>query len=50
LAALVLLALVLAACESNQERSAKLEKAAKAHESEAAKRIALAQRALTSAL
>jgi hypothetical protein len=47
LAALVLLALALAACESNQERSAKLEKAAKAHEDEAAKRRALAQRALT---
>lgn len=47
LAALALLALALAACESNQERSAKLEKADKAHEGEAAKRIALAQRALT---
>jgi hypothetical protein len=46
-AALVLLALALAACESNQERSAKLEKAAKLHEGEAAKRRALAQRALT---
>ena len=47
LAALVLLALALAACESNQERSAKLEKAAKVHEGEAAKRRALALRALT---
>jgi len=47
LAALALLALALAACESNQERSAKLERAAKLHEGEAAKRRALAQRALT---
>jgi hypothetical protein len=47
LAALVLLALALAACKSNQERSAKLEKAAKLHEGEAAKRRELAQRALT---
>jgi hypothetical protein len=47
LVALVLLAFALAACESNQERSAKLEKAAKVHEGEAAKRRALAQRALT---
>jgi hypothetical protein len=46
LAALVLLSLALAACESNQERSAKLEKADKLHEGEAAKRRALAQRAL----
>jgi hypothetical protein len=47
LAALGLVALALTACESNQERSAKLEKAAKAHEGEAARRRALAQRALT---
>jgi hypothetical protein len=47
LAALVLLALALAACESNQERSAELAKAAKAHEGEAARRRGLAQRALT---
>jgi hypothetical protein len=47
LAALVLLALALTACESNQERSAKLEKAAKLHEGEATKRRELAQRALT---
>lgn len=47
LAALALLALALAACESNQERSAKLERAATLHEDEAAKRRALAQRALT---
>jgi hypothetical protein len=46
LAALVLVALALTACESNQERSAKLEKAAKAHEGEAAQRRALALRAL----
>lgn len=47
LAALGLLALALTACESNQERSAKLEKAAKVHEGEAARHRALAQRALT---
>ena len=47
LAALGLVALALTACESNQERSAKLEKAAKVHEGEAARRRALAQRALT---
>ncbi|MCW3019482.1 MAG: hypothetical protein JWN10_1790 [Solirubrobacterales bacterium] len=47
LAALALAALVLAACESNQERSAKLEKVAKLHEGDAARRRALAQRALT---
>lgn len=42
-----LAALALTACESNQERSAKLEKVAKLHGGEAAKRRALAQRALT---
>jgi hypothetical protein len=47
LAALVLLALTLAACESNQERSAKLEKAAKLTEREALRRRARAQQALT---
>jgi hypothetical protein len=47
LAALGLVALALTACESNQERSAKLEKAAKVHEGEGARRRALAQRALT---
>jgi hypothetical protein len=47
LTALVLVALALTACESNQERSAKLEKAAKRQEGEAAKRRALAQRSLT---
>jgi hypothetical protein len=47
LAALALAALALTACESNQERSAKLEKAAQAGERAAAKRRALAQRALT---
>jgi hypothetical protein len=47
LLALVLTALALAACESNQERSAKLAKAAKQQEAQAAKRTALAQRALT---
>jgi hypothetical protein len=45
--ALALVALALTACESNQERSAKLAKAAKAVEREAANRRALAQRALT---
>jgi len=47
LAALALVALALTACESNQERSAKLEKAAKLHEGVAAKRRELAQRTLT---
>lgn len=47
LAALVLVALALTACESNQERSAKLEKADKHQEREAVQRRALAQRALT---
>jgi hypothetical protein len=46
LAALVLAALALTACESNQERSAKLEQAAKRHEHEVGRRQALAQRAL----
>jgi hypothetical protein len=45
--ALVLVALALTACESNQERSAKVEKIDKPREEEAAKRRALAQRALT---
>jgi hypothetical protein len=44
---LVALALALTGCESNQERSAKLEKAAGRHKGEAARRRALAQRALT---
>jgi hypothetical protein len=47
LAALVLVALALTACESNQERSAKLEKAADLHKAQAARQRALAQRALT---
>ena len=47
LAALVLAALALTACESNQERSAKLEKADKHREREAVARRELAQRALT---
>jgi hypothetical protein len=47
LAALALVALTLTACESNQERSAKLEKAAKHREHEALQRRELAQRALT---
>jgi hypothetical protein len=47
LAALVLAALALAACESNQERSAKLATAAKQQEAKAAKRAALVRRALT---
>lgn len=46
-AALVLVALALTGCESNQERSAKLEKLDKHQEREAAQRRALAQRALT---
>jgi hypothetical protein len=46
-AALVLVALALTACESNQERSAKLEKVAKQHKRETAKQEALAQRALS---
>jgi hypothetical protein len=47
LAALALVALALTACESNQERSATLEKAADLHKGQAAARRALAQRALT---
>jgi hypothetical protein len=47
LVALALVALTLTACESNQERSAKLEKAAEKHKGEAARRRALAQQALT---
>ncbi|HSZ03571.1 MAG TPA: hypothetical protein VK778_00070 [Solirubrobacteraceae bacterium] len=47
LAALVLVALALTACESNQERSAELEKLAKRHKRETAKQEALAQRALS---
>jgi hypothetical protein len=47
LAALVLVALALTACESNQERSAKLAKAAKQQEGEAVRRATLARRALT---
>jgi hypothetical protein len=46
-AALVLAVLAITGCESNQERSAKLEKAAKQREGEAAQRRQLAQRALT---
>ena len=46
-AALALVALALTACESNQERSAKLEKTADLHKGEAAKRRALAEQALT---
>jgi hypothetical protein len=46
LAALALVTLTLTACESNQERSAKLEKAHKADEGEVAQRRALALRAL----
>jgi hypothetical protein len=47
LTVLVLMALALTGCESNQERSAHLEKLATAHEGEAARRRAIAQRALT---
>jgi hypothetical protein len=47
LTALALVALALTACESNQERSAKLEKAADLHKGEAARQRALAQQALT---
>jgi hypothetical protein len=47
LAALALLALALAACESNQERNAALKKARHPQEVEEAKRRAVAQRALT---
>jgi hypothetical protein len=47
LAALVLTALALAACESNQERNVKLAKAGKQREAEETKRAALARRALT---
>jgi hypothetical protein len=46
LVALALTALMLTACESNQERSAKLEKVADAHKGEAARRRKLAQQAL----
>jgi hypothetical protein len=46
-AALVLVALALTGCESNQERSAKLEKLAKQHKRETAKQEALARRALS---
>jgi hypothetical protein len=46
LAALVLAALALTACESNQERSAKLEQAAKRHSHEVGQQQAVAQRAL----
>jgi hypothetical protein len=47
LMALALVALALTACESNQERSAKLEKVADEHKGEAARRRRLAQQALT---
>ncbi len=47
LAALALVALALTACESNQERSAKIEKVVGRRNEEAARRLALAQRALT---
>jgi hypothetical protein len=47
LVALALVALTLTACESNQERSAKLEKAAQKHKGEAARHRELAQQALT---
>jgi hypothetical protein len=47
LAALVLAALALTACETNQERSAKLEKAAKQRERAAVARRTLAERVLT---
>jgi hypothetical protein len=43
----VLVALALTGCESNQERSAKLEKVERPREEEAARHRALAQRALT---
>ncbi len=46
-AALVLVALALTACESNLQRSAKIEKTVKAHAHEIAAREAQAQRALT---
>jgi hypothetical protein len=46
-AALVLAALALTGCESNQERSAKLEKVADQHKREHAQREARARRALT---
>lgn len=46
LVALALAALALTACESNQQRSAKLEKAAALHKGDAARRRALAQQAL----
>jgi hypothetical protein len=46
LAALVLAALALTGCESNQERSAKLEQAAKRHSHQVGQQQALAQRAL----
>jgi hypothetical protein len=47
LAALVLVALALTACESNQERSAQIQKADRHEVAEAARRQALAERALT---
>lgn len=47
LAALALVALVLTACESNQQRSARLEKAADLHKGQAARQRAFAERALT---
>ena len=47
LAALVLAALALSACETNQERSAKLEKTAKQRERAAVARRTLAERVLT---
>jgi len=47
LAALALVALALTACESNQERSAKIEKADRHQEHETERRIELAERALT---
>lgn len=46
-AALLLVALALTGCESSQEKSAKLEKAAKLHESADKRARALAQKALT---
>jgi hypothetical protein len=47
LVALALVALALTACESNQERSAKLERTADLHKGEATRRRALAEQALT---
>lgn len=46
-AALALAALALTGCETTAEKSARLERAAKQHESEVQRRAALAQRALT---